>query len=45
MKPEDDTDSGGDLFFDLVKTLIALFAFFLFIVVMGTIVGGLLSWL
>jgi uncharacterized membrane protein len=41
---DDDTDSGGDFFMDLMKTLIALFVFILFIVVMGSIVGGLLSW-
>ena len=41
---DDDTDSGGDFFFDLMKTLIALFVFILFIVVMGTVVGGILSW-
>ena len=40
----DDDDSSGDFFFDLMKTLIAMFVFILFIVVMGTVVGGLLSW-
>ena len=41
---DDDTDSGGDFFFDLMKTLVALLVFILFILVMGTIVGGLFSW-
>ena len=40
---DDDTDSGGDFFFDLIKTLIALFAFILFVSVMGTIVWGLIT--
>lgn len=40
----DDDDSSGDFFFDLLKTLVALFVFILFLMVMGTIIGGLLSW-
>jgi len=40
----DDDDSGGEFFFDLLKTLVALFVFILFLMVMGTIIGGLLSW-
>ena len=41
---DDDTDSGADFFFDLMKTLIAIFFFILFLLVMGTAVVGLLSW-
>ena len=41
---DDDTDSGADFIFDLMKTLIAIFFFLLFVVVMGTVVVGLLSW-
>lgn len=40
---DDDTDSGGDFFFDLMKTLIALFVFILFILVMGSFVWGLIA--
>jgi len=39
----DDDDSGGDFFFDLMKTLIALFVFILFILVMGSFVWGLIA--
>lgn len=41
---DDDTDIGADALFDLMKTLIALFFFILFLLVMGTVVVGLLSW-
>jgi hypothetical protein len=44
MNNDDDTNSGGDFFFDLMKTLVALLFFILFILVMGTVVGGLASW-
>lgn len=40
---DDDTDSGGDFFFDLVKTLIAIFVFILFIAVMGGIMWGIIA--
>lgn len=40
---DDDTDSGADFFFDLMKTLIALFFFTLFLVVMGIVVWGLIA--
>ena len=39
---DDDTDAGGDFFFDLLKVLLALFVFILFIIVMGGVVWGLL---
>lgn len=38
-----DDDSGGDFFFDLMTTLIALFVFILFILVMGSFVWGLIA--
>jgi hypothetical protein len=38
---DDDTDAGGDFFFDLMKTLIAIFVFILFVLVFGTVVGGI----
>ena len=41
---DDDTDAGGDFFFDLMKTLVALLCFVLFLIAMGAIVGGLFSW-
>jgi hypothetical protein len=40
---DDDTDAGGDFFFDLMKTLVALLFFILFLFVMGTIVWGFLA--
>jgi hypothetical protein len=40
---DDDTDSGGDFFFDLLQVLIALFVFILFIIVMGGFVWGLIA--
>jgi hypothetical protein len=43
MNQDDDTDAGGDFFFDLMKTLIALFVFILFVTVMGGIVWGLIA--
>jgi hypothetical protein len=39
---DDDTDAGGDFFFDLMKVLIALLVFILIVSVMGGIVWGLL---
>jgi len=40
---DDDTDAGGDFFFDLLKVLIAILVFILFIVVMGGFVWGLIA--
>lgn len=40
---DDDTDAGGDFFFDLMKVLIAIFVFILFIAVMGGFVWGLIA--
>ena len=40
---DDDTDSGGDFFFDLLQALIAIFVFTLFIAVMGGFVWGLIA--
>lgn len=40
---DDDTGSGGDFFFDLVKTLIAIFVFILFIAVMGGVMWGIIA--
>jgi hypothetical protein len=42
MSQDDDTDAGGDLFIDLVKTMIALFIFVLFVAVIGSLVWRLL---
>jgi hypothetical protein len=39
---DDDTDAGGDFFIDLVKTMIALFIFVLFVAVLGSLVWRLL---
>lgn len=39
---DDDTDAGGDFFFDLMKVLISLFFFCLCVAVIGGIVWGLL---
>jgi hypothetical protein len=40
---DDDTDAGGDFFFDLLKVLLALFVFILIVTVMGGIVWGLIA--
>jgi len=40
---DDDTDSSGDFFFDLLKTAIAIFFFCLFVATIGTIVWGLIA--
>jgi len=40
---DDDTDSGGDFFFDLLQVLIAILVFILFIAVMGGFVWGLIA--
>jgi hypothetical protein len=38
-----DTDSGGDFFFDLIKTAVAIFFFCLFMSVVASIVWGLIA--
>ena len=43
MNNDDDTDSGGDFFFDLIKTVIAMFFFGLFVSVIGGVVWGLVA--
>ena len=43
MTDDNDTDSGGDFFFDLLQVLIAIFVFILFIIVMGDFVWGLIA--
>jgi len=43
MNQDDDTDAGGDFFIDLVKTMIALFIFVLFVSVIGGVVWGLVA--
>jgi len=42
MNQDDDTDAGGDFFIDLVKTMIAMFFFVLFVSVIGGVIWGLL---
>ena len=37
----DEEDSGGDFFVDLLKTIIALLLFMIFVTVIGSIVWGL----
>ena len=41
MNQDDDTDAGGDFFVDLLKTVIALLLFMIFVTVIGSIVWGL----
>jgi len=43
MNQDDDTDPGGDFFIDLVKTMIALFIFVLFVAVIGSLVWRLVA--
>jgi hypothetical protein len=43
MSQDDDTDAGGDFFIDLVKTMIALFIFVLFVAVIGSLVWRLVA--
>lgn len=40
---DDDTDAGGDFFFDLIKTVIALFCFVLSVSLICAIVWGLIA--
>jgi hypothetical protein len=41
MNQDDDTDAGGDLFIDMVKVLVALFLFILFVTLLGGIVWSM----
>ena len=43
MNKDDDTDSGGDFFVDMAKTVIAIFFFMLFMSVVASIVWGLIT--
>jgi len=43
MNQDDDTDAGGDFFIDLVKTMIALFIFVLFVAVIGSLVWRMVA--
>jgi len=43
MNDDNDTSAGGDFFFDLLKVLVALFVFILFVAVMGGVVWGLIA--
>jgi len=43
MNQDDDTDAGGDFFIDLMKTIIAIFCFVLFVAVICTVVWGLIA--
>jgi hypothetical protein len=40
MLDNDDTDAGGDLFFDFLKVVLAIFLFVLFV----TALGGIVWW-
>jgi len=42
MNDDDDTEAGGDFFIDLIKTMIAIFFFVLFVSVIGGVIWGLL---
>jgi hypothetical protein len=42
MNDDDDTNAGGDLFIDMVKVVIVLFLFILFVTLLGGIVWSLL---
>jgi len=43
MNQDDDTDAGGDFFIDLMKTIIAIFFFALFVSVICGVVWGLIA--
>ena len=43
MNQDDDTDAGGDFFIDLVKTVLAIGFFLLFVVTVGAVVWGLIA--
>jgi hypothetical protein len=40
---DDETDAGGDFFFDLMKTVIALFCFVLSVSLICAVVWGLIA--
>ena len=40
---DDDTDSGGDFFIDMVKTAIAIGFFLLFVVTIGAVIWGFVA--
>ena len=40
---DDDTDSGGDFFIDMVKTVLAVGFFLLFVVTVGAVVWGFVA--
>jgi hypothetical protein len=40
---DDDTDSGGDFFFDLITTVVAIGFFVLFMGTIGIVVWGLIA--
>lgn len=44
MNDDNDTDAGGDFFFDLMKTLAAFVIFIFALLVMGAIVSGVITW-
>jgi hypothetical protein len=39
---DDDTDSGGDFFVDMVKTVLAIGFFLLFVITVGAVVWSLI---
>jgi hypothetical protein len=43
MNDDDDTDSGEDFFIDMVKTILAIGFFLLFIVTVGAVVWGFVA--
>jgi hypothetical protein len=40
---DDDTDSGGDFFIDMVKTILAIGFFLLFVSTIGAVLWGLIA--
>jgi hypothetical protein len=40
---DDDADSGGEFFIDMVKTVVAILFFLLFVSVLGSVVWGLIA--
>jgi len=40
---DDDTDSGGDFFVDMVKTVLAVGFFLLFVCTVGAVLWGLIA--
>jgi hypothetical protein len=43
MNNDDDTDSGGDFFFDLIRTVLAIGFFVLFVSTIGAVLWGLIA--